>query len=811
MSSFSTRTAAVICSLAFSVLMPMGSALAQTVQTGKPTAPAAMKVTADNAPEIYYAAYELWTEAKKLAAKQSYNEAIKRANRAEKIMARIVKDCPSWKPEFMKNRRKTLQADIETYRSKAKEAPIPTGRQPGKALPVVELPSSPAAIPNYTPVELPDYNSVNDKELYNKLAVAQEELRRVATAYSDLKAKYGTMQETLTAAQMEQALYKKRYEELQERMTSERIAGNSVVDRLTRQLSEMEARYRASEQARQEAEARVVELEKTLADTRSELERVTRERDALKAENAQLRAIVELNSPEKTKALLDQNLSLDRKLKEAESRIADLEAQQAGSDDQQSVLNQQLTEARGEADRLREEMSGIYDENIGYRRRISELTERLNNMEADLEVEAARPNLDPAMAEENKLLREVIAKQKRTIAMQEEGRKLLIETYKQIKNQDPETLSALQKLDEESSLDLTDAERRIMEAVQGTDKGQKEAAAAVREGLEVEALAGAAAKAFAKGRYTAAEQLYRTLYESQPDHVAGLVNLGTILLYRNKCTEAVEYLTRASKLAPELAITYYMTGISLYHLDRMEEARIMFARTAELDPANAEAFFYLANIEGISGDYDNALKHFAAALKLKPGLSDAHYNMARLYAELKKIPDAARAYDRAVQNGAEPDPEFEEFLRSHPDNAKQPGEDLLTTVKPEDEAAALRAADPEMDQIIRTRDNDVLPGEKTDGNTDETPAGDRPVEVNTDGPTFETLLGKVQRDIQPAATPSPAGQGHETEQARFGTVTVRTRVNGRSKRVKLRLKKTVPVQLKQRSTGEVHELKQKKK
>lgn len=796
------RSAVLLCALALTAAAPLQ---AQTLAAGKTAVTAAegAAVTEANAGEAYLAAWTLWQEAGKLAAQQNYNEAIKRANRAEKLMARIVKDCPNWKKNFMANRRKTLQADIENYRKKAKEAPIPTGRQPGKPVAtVVELPTGIAPAPagsNYHPAELPDYNTVADKEMYNALATAQEECRKMAAAYRELNSKFTAVQQELTEARLTQKMYKERYDELQERIAGERAASNSVVDRLTQQLSEMEARYRASEQARKEAEARVVELEKNLADTQAELERVTRERDALKAENEQLRAIVELNSPEKTKALLDQNLSLDQRLKAAQARIAELEAQQAGSDDQQSVLAQQLDAARSEADRLRDEMSGIYDENIGYRRRISELSERLTNLEAELEVAAGRPTADPALAEENKLLREVIAKQKRTIAMQEEGRKLLIETYKQIKNQDPDTLSALQKLDEESSLDLTDAERRIMEAVKGTAHGEKEAAHAVREGLEVEALANAAAKAFAKGRYTAAEQLYRTLYESQPDHVAGLVNLGTILLYRNKCEEAVEYLQRASRLAPDLAISYYLTGINLYHLDRMEEARLMFARTAELDPGNAEAFFYLANIEGIEGEYESALKHFAAAVKLKPALGDAHYNMARLYAELQKIPDAARAYDRAVQNGAEPDPEFEEFLRSHPDNAKKPGEDLVETVKPEDEAAALRAADPEMDQIIRVRDNDALPTDAEQPQEgDTTPAGERPVDINTDGPTFLDLLSKVQKDIKAAPTASSAGKVHETDAKRFSTVRVRTGKGRKRTTVKLRLKRPEPKRLRKR-------------
>ncbi len=767
--------------------------------------------------EYYLTAYRLCRESEQLAARQNYNAAIAKGQQAERVLAGIVKDFPNWKTNLVSTRRRLLAENLVAYRKKSADAPIPTGRQPGRPLATeIELPGNTQPFDpmnsEYRPVDLPDYDTT-DKNLYNALAAAQEECRKMAVAYRDLNAKYEDSQRQLVSARMEQQMYKERYEQLQQQVTTERTAGNEVVNSLTQQLAELEAKYRASEEARQKAEARITELETNLAQTQEELARVTRERDALKAENEQLRAIVELNSPEKTKALLDQNLTLDQQLKEAQARIAELEGRAAGSDDERSVLQQQLDSARGEADRLRDEMSGIYEENMGYRRRVSELTERLNNIEADLDKTAAQGPVDPALAEENELLREVIAKQRRSLAMQEEGRKLLIETYKQIKNQDPAILSALQKLDEESTLDLTDAERRVMEAATRGNEGQ--GAQAVREGLQMEALADLASKAFTKGRYTAAEQLYRTLYDAQPDHVAGLVNLGTILLYRNKCDESLEFFSRATRLAPDLAISYFLAGVSYYRLDRLDEAARMFTRTIELDPGNAEAFFYLANIEGVSGQFDQALKHFAAALKLKPGLGDAHYNMSRLYAELKRIPDAARAYDRAIQNGAEPDPEFEKYLRSHPDSAQKPGEDILQTVNPEEEAAELLRKDPEMEKIIQERDAnrmetpEVTPVADPAGVAEPAPAPTNALftEAAAD-PAYLEKLKAIYREVQAAPTASPAGAGHETDKSRFTTVRVRTDAGGYRHRVKLRLKRPEPQRIRKRG-GEIEPFKEK--
>ncbi len=813
--------------------------------SGNGTAPRAAAKRPPAPDELYLTAYRLYRESEQLAAAQSYNGAIRKGQQAEKVLAAIVRDHPGWKNNLVATRRRMLAENLDNYRKKAAEAPIPTGNQPGRLLPKGDtpLPNLPIAgdlsPSNYRPIELPDYAST-DKELYNALARAQDEVRRMAEAYRELDSKVIDLQKQLSSAKVDQQVYKERYEKLQEQVATERAAGSQVVDSLSRQLQEMEARYLASEEARKQAEARVVELETQLAETQAELARVTRERDALKAENEQLRAIVELNSPEKTRALLDQNLTLAEQLKTAQARISELESGIQGSGDQNAVLSQQLEEARGEATRLREEMSGIYDENMGYRRRISELSERLNNIEADLDVQENQPVIDPVLAEENKLLREVIAKQRRTLSMQEEGRKLLIETYKQIKNQDPAMLLALKKLDDESSLELTDAERRVMDSVKAAigeqAAAQTDAAAAaagakaVRDGLEVETLANLAAQAFSKGRFTAAEQLYRTLYDAHPDHVAGLVNLGTILLNRNKSAEAAEYFVRASRLAPDLAITYFLAGISYYRMDNMEEARHMFSQTLALDPGNAEAFFYLANIEGVSGEYERALKHFAAAVKLKPGLADAHYNMARLYAETKRIPEAARSYDRSIHHGAEPDPAFEEYLRNHPDNSQKPGADLVEEVKPEDEAAQLRAENPietapaegepteqgAANPAEQPADGTQLPfgaEEFTEGQgqPDGTPAAPAepatpPAEpMSPEEAQFAAEWAEIVKEIGGAPTASP-GLQHEVDSKRFKTRRIRTRVDGQRRRVKLRMKLPAPQRLRERG-GEIREVK----
>lgn len=774
--------------------------------------------------ELYLNAYRLCREAESLAVQQNYSEAIRKGIDAERVLARIVRDFPTWKSNIVATRRNLLAKNLEEYRRKAQEAPIPTGRQPGRSLErvpdAIERHSDAPALPTYEewvamrqsgdqqvrqrepkmsisvrPSPAPassSLTSVGYDQLYEELQKTRVELQTVVKAFKDTRNELDRTKRALIVAEDKQKTHRAEYEKLRDQIAVERAAGNQVVNTLTERLTQMEEAYRLSETQRKAAEEQVAELQSKLAATEASLAEVTKERDALAQECRQLRAIVELNSPEKTKALLDQNMTLASQLKAAQDRIAALEAEAAAGADQTGLLQKSLDESRAEVGRLREELAALYDENMGYRRRISELTSKLTNLEADLENSANDPKLDPALAEENKLLREIVAKQRRTLSTQQQGRQLLIETYASLKQQDPAMVEALKHVEEESTMDLTTAEKNLIEAVAGNSGESeppnaddnkaaladmaKKAGDAIRDTLELEALGKGAESAFAKGRYGAAEQLYSTLLDKRPDHLPSLVNMGTILLQRNKPAEAIETFRRAIALAPRMPVPYYLCGSAMYRAGQDTEAAAMFRKSIELDPAHADSFFYLGNLEGLQGETDAALAHLAAAVRLNPALADAHYNMARLYAEAGHIPDACRAYDRAMQAGASPDPEFEQFLRSHPDRLLKPGVDLVATENdsPQKQEAATsgsshgESADSNMAKAASASN---APGEKS---SDAAPGGKPSV------PGARTSTVNPEWGI-------PDTRAETERRPQFKTVKVKTKRGRRILRQKLRL------------------------
>ncbi|MBR6576719.1 MAG: hypothetical protein IKK73_06275, partial [Akkermansia sp.] len=78
-------------------------------------------------------------------------------------------------------------------------------------------------------------------------------------------------------------------------------------------------------------------------------------------------------------------------------------------------------------------------------------------------------------------------------------------------------------------------------------------------------------------------------------------------------------------------------------------------------------------------------------------------------------------------------------------------------------------------------------------------------EAAADPGFLERLKAKFW-NVQAAPSASPAGAGHETDKARFGTVRVRAQVDGERRRVQLRLKRPEPQRIRERG-GEIQLLK----
>ena len=97
-------------------------------------------------------------------------------------------------------------------------------------------------------------------------------------------------------------------------------------------------------------------------------------------------------------------------------------------------------------------------------------------------------------------------------------------------------------------------------------------------------------------------------------------------------------------------------------------AMAALAQATLYDPRNARARNYLGVVVGRKGWIDGAQAELTKAVELDPSYTDAHYNLAAFYLEKKppSIELARRHYYRAVELGAEKDPDIEKILNAAP-------------------------------------------------------------------------------------------------------------------------------------------------
>lgn len=172
--------------------------------------------------------------------------------------------------------------------------------------------------------------------------------------------------------------------------------------------------------------------------------------------------------------------------------------------------------------------------------------------------------------------------------------------------------------------------------------------------------------AFARGDFERARRAYLKVVDLAPDNLLGLINLGVVEYSLKKLDEAETHLKRAVQLKIDAAPAWLTLGIIYLDQNRLDEALAALAQATLYDPRNARARNYLGVVVGRKGWIDGAQVELRRAVEIDPNYSDAHYNLAVFYLEGSPPSTelARRHYFRAIELGAESDPEIEAALRS---------------------------------------------------------------------------------------------------------------------------------------------------
>jgi predicted O-linked N-acetylglucosamine transferase (SPINDLY family) len=100
---------------------------------------------------------------------------------------------------------------------------------------------------------------------------------------------------------------------------------------------------------------------------------------------------------------------------------------------------------------------------------------------------------------------------------------------------------------------------------------------------------------------------------------------------------------------PKSSAAWYLHGMAVLYLGRLEDAVAVFRRALEIDPGMAPALFNLGFALERMGQFEKARATYCRTLEVAPQLADAHNNLGNVLQKLKRHEDALAAYEKAVE------------------------------------------------------------------------------------------------------------------------------------------------------------------
>ena len=152
-----------------------------------------------------------------------------------------------------------------------------------------------------------------------------------------------------------------------------------------------------------------------------------------------------------------------------------------------------------------------------------------------------------------------------------------------------------------------------------------------------------------EGKLEEAENLYRTILKTQPQHLDTINNFGVLLQTLNRPNEAEEYFKKAIKLNPDLAITYSNLALALQDLGRFDEAIKNCKKAIEINPNLVDAYSNLGLTFQKINNNNDAVENYKKAIKLKPNFFEAYNNLGNALKALNRLDESETNYKKAIE------------------------------------------------------------------------------------------------------------------------------------------------------------------
>ena len=157
---------------------------------------------------------------------------------------------------------------------------------------------------------------------------------------------------------------------------------------------------------------------------------------------------------------------------------------------------------------------------------------------------------------------------------------------------------------------------------------------------QIQRMLGQAIQAFQNGNVAYAKSILKIVLQSAPNFAPALQIAGLIYASEGGHSEAIQYLSKAVKFAPNDAAIRYNLAKALSSLGQNDAALPHHLKSVQLAPTNPEAFLNYGLALSHLGRHKEALNAFEKALLIAPNYAEAMLNAGIVYTSLRMFKDA---------------------------------------------------------------------------------------------------------------------------------------------------------------------------
>ncbi|MHC4180080.1 MAG: tetratricopeptide repeat protein, partial [Planctomycetota bacterium] len=132
-------------------------------------------------------------------------------------------------------------------------------------------------------------------------------------------------------------------------------------------------------------------------------------------------------------------------------------------------------------------------------------------------------------------------------------------------------------------------------------------------------------------------------------HATALRNLAKVLSWAGKLEEARKLATKAAELVPDDAVAHFQLGVCAEGRGDLARAAVHYRRALEVAPNFAKAHTNLGSVLQQSGETALAVRHFMQATRLDPDDHKALFNLGRFFRKQGKLEPAAEHFQHVIR------------------------------------------------------------------------------------------------------------------------------------------------------------------